>query len=971
MRTRLFTTAALAALALAGCQTGPEIGGEAPTLSEQQLPEGVTLVERVQRQGDEVVIPYSKYVLDNGLTVVLHEDDSDPLVHVDVTYHVGSGREEPGKSGFAHFFEHMMFQGSQNVGDEEHFRIVSEAGGTLNGTTNSDRTNYYQTVPRDQLEKVLYLEADRMGFLLPAVTQEKFEVQRETVKNERGQRYDNAPYGLLFERVGEAMYPEGHPYSWSTIGYIEDLNRADLDDLKRFFLRWYGPNNAVLTIGGDIEPAETLEAVVKYFGSIPRGPEVEEPDPAAYPVELDQDRYISMEDNVALPLLYMSFPTVHARHPDEPALDVLSSIMGDGRTSLLYKNLVKDGFAVQAQTSHGCRELHCAFTLLALPNPQSGKTLRDMEETIRASFEEFEERGVLDDDLERVKAGIVSDLIFGLESVSGKVSQLAFFETFTGSPDYIQEEIERYRSVTKEDVMRVYEEYVLDQPAVIMSIVPDGQPDAIAQADTWQRYERTIPKDAPGETTLALREPADGFDRSVLPGPSGEPPVVTVPDLYEAQLPNGVEVLGAVQDETPTTAIAIRIEAGQRDEPLGKLGLASLTAAMLNEATQRSTNEDLSNRLAKLGSTVSVSAGDRFTEITIRSLTENLGETLAIARERLLEPAFTQEDFARVKAQTIEGINFNKKEPSFVASTVFNSLLFGSENAFSYPDEGTIETVQDITLDDVRAFYEARYAAGAGSVVAVSDLSEAELTAALGEAIGDWSGEAPGRAPLAEFPALSTEALYLVDKPGAAQSEIRIGKRAMPFDATGEFYRANLANFILGGAFNSRINLNLREDKGYTYGARSFFNGTDDYGYFRAQAGVRTDVTAPSIEEFVSEIDGYGQGGITAGELAFTQEAIGRSEAREYETPRQKLGFLSQIQTYDLPRDFVERQQAILEGLTPGEVAEIADDHFATEDMIMVVVGDAASIRPSLEALGRRIVELDEDGLPKGVVGAD
>ncbi|MEM6514505.1 MAG: pitrilysin family protein, partial [Pseudomonadota bacterium] len=305
MRRTLISSLAVSLLVLSGCESAEEATTEAVA-----LPEGISLVETVGPTTDgSIVIPYTKYELDNGLTVILHEDNSDPLVHVDITYHVGSGREEVGKSGFAHFFEHMMFQGSENVADEEHFKIVSESGGTLNGTTNSDRTNYFQTVPSNQLEKMLWLEADRMGYFLDAVTQEKFEVQRETVKNERGQRVDNRPYGQLWERVGEAMYPEGHPYSWSTIGYIEDLNRVGLNDLKKFFLRWYGPNNATLTIGGKFETAQTLEWVKKYFGSIPRGPEVDKPVPT--PVVLESSRYLSMEDNVALPLMYMAIPTVH------------------------------------------------------------------------------------------------------------------------------------------------------------------------------------------------------------------------------------------------------------------------------------------------------------------------------------------------------------------------------------------------------------------------------------------------------------------------------------------------------------------------------------------------------------------------------------------------------------------------------------------------------------------------------------
>ncbi|MEP1231509.1 MAG: pitrilysin family protein, partial [Litorimonas sp.] len=525
--------------------------------SNVTLPAGVTLVETVAKKGDEVVIPYSKYTLANGLTVVLHEDKSDPLVHVDVTYHVGSGREEIGRSGFAHFFEHMMFQGSENVADEQHFKTITEAGGTLNGTTNSDRTNYFETVPANQLEKMLWLEADRMGYFLDAVTKEKFEVQRETVKNERGQRVDNQAYGLLFERVGEAQFPEGHPYSWSTIGYLEDLDRASLDDLKRFFLRWYGPNNATLTIGGDLDHEQTLAWIQKYFGSIPAGPEVKQPIPE--PVTLDADRYISLEDKAAqLPLLYMSWPTVHATHPDEAPLDVLQSIMGDGQTSLLYKNLQKPGLTVQASSGHGCRELSCSFTLFALANPARVQKLADMEKVIRDSLDEFEARGVEDDDLTRVKAGIVSGEIYGLESVNGKVSNLAAYQTFRGTPNGIGDDIARYEAVTKADVMRVYNKYIKGKAAVIMSIVPAGATGAIAKADTWDRYERTIPAPT-AESEVNWTLPEDDFDRSVEPSANGAVSA-KAPDTYTSRLANGIEVLGAVNNETPTTTINIRMK---------------------------------------------------------------------------------------------------------------------------------------------------------------------------------------------------------------------------------------------------------------------------------------------------------------------------------------------------------------------------------------------------------------------------
>lgn len=962
MKKQSLLVASMAAiLSLTGCDTQNTQQTSQVTSTDAKstaLPNGITKIASVAKKGDEIVIPFTKYQLDNGLTVILHPDNSDPLVHVDVTYHVGSGREEPGRSGFAHFFEHMMFQGSENVADEQHFGLITESGGTLNGSTNQDRTNYYETVPANQLERMLWLESDRMGFFLDAVTKEKFENQRETVKNERGQNYDNRPYGLLRERVNEALFPEGHPYSWSTIGYIEDLNRANLNDLKKFFLRWYGPNNATLTIGGDMDEAQTLAWVKKYFGGIPRGPEVE--NPVSEPVTLEQDRYISMQDNVSLPLMYMTYPTVHANHPDEAPLDVLMYILGTGKTSLLYKNMVKNGKAVQANANHGCAELSCQFSIFALPTP--GHSLAELEKIARDSFVEFETRGGANaDDLQRVKADIVSGLIYGLESVAGKVAQLASYQTYRQNPDAIGDDVARYENVTQEDVMRVYKKYIKDQHSVIMSIVPKGQGDKIIKADTWQRYERTIPENI-DDDSLVLRPGVSDFDRSVIPA-SGKNPSVKVPDIYQLTSKSGIKILGAVNDEVPTTSIRVRIPAGQTREPLDKLGLASLTAAMLGEATKKSTAEDLSNQLQKLGSSVYFSADNKYTTVSIRTLSKNLDQTMAVAIEQLTQPKFELADFERLQKQQIEGLKTAKKNAGATATQAFNKLVFGSNNSFAYANNGSIETVQNLTLADVTEFYNSFYGPANAEVIVVSNLGEEKVSQTL-KSLDVWQGKSSPMPALKDFPELKAGTLYFIDKPEAAQSEIRIGKRALKYDAVDEYYLADLMNYNLGGAFNSRINLNLREDKGYTYGARSFFYGDDLHGFFRAQAGVRADTTADSIVQFRNEIQSFGQDGLTVKELEFVKSAIGQRDARNYETPMQKLSFLSEIMTYNLDKGFVDQQNQILKNVSIETLNGLATKHLKLDEMITVVVGDKAVVMESLKPLFENIVEIDEQGNP-------
>ncbi|CAM3503859.1 Protease 3 precursor [Vibrio aerogenes CECT 7868] len=920
-----------------------------------KLPEGVQWIETKYEQPGKVSIPYSKYRLKNGLTVILSPDHSDPLVHVDVTYHVGSAREIPGRTGFAHFFEHMMFQGSKHVGDQEHSRLITEAGGSMNGSTNRDRTNYYETVPANQLEKVLWLESDRMGFLLEAISQRKFEIQRDTVKNERAQNYDNRPYGLIWEKMGEAMFPAQHPYSWQTIGYVKDLDVVDVNDLKAFFLRWYGPNNAVLTIGGDLNETQTLAWIQKYFGSIPSGPAVNKPEKK--PVSLQSDRFVTMEDRIQQPMVVIGWPTEYPGAKSQTSLDVLAQVLGDGSNSLMYQSLVKTQKAMSAGAFQKCGELACTFYMYAIRGSGSGNSLRELRDDMLSVVRKLADDGVVPERLDEIKGMSKADAIFALQSVDGKVRQLASNQTFYGQPDRMQEEIRNIEAVSPKSVHHVLSRYILNHPKVTLSVVPRGKKSLAVQTANFIAPEhKSAVHHKISDQDLQYRQVKDNFDRSLMPAVAS-PVNPKLPQLYSSYFDNGIEVMGTETEETPTVLITIRFPAGNRYVKTGKEGLAELTASLMEEGTLNHSSESIESALDKLGSTLSVSAGSYTTSMTISALSKNLEPTLAIVNDVLFHPKFSKSDFNRLKNQMIQGTIYQHQKLNWLASQATRQVLF-DHSVFSRVSDGTQASISGLTLEDVHNFYQHHYTPHGAQVVVVGDISEREAMKSL-SFLSHWKGDV---APLLDPQFVSPDGdqkIYLVDKAGASQSIVRFVRQGLPFHATGEQFLTQLTNFNLAGNFNSRMNQNLREDKGYTYGMNGYVSGNRETGAIIFSAPVRRDATVGAIQEIRKELEQFSKSGLSEEEMQFMRLAVGQQEALAYETPSQKAGLIAGIMTYSLDKDYLQQRNRIISAVKRDVLNQLAKKWFNPDDYQIIVVGDMKQLKPQLKKLNLPVEELE------------
>jgi zinc protease len=915
-----------------------------------QAPEGWELINKYTPAEGELGIAYEKWEMPNGLIVILHEDHSDPIVHVEVTYKVGSNRESMGKSGFAHFFEHMMFQGSKNVADEQHFKIVQGAGGNMNGTTNSDRTNYFETLPENMLETALWLEADRMGFLLDSVTTKKFEVQRATVKNEKSQNIENQPYALAYvEKMGEALYPQGHPYSWPVIGYVEDLNVVTVDDLKNFFLRWYGPNNAILTLSGDLTAEKAFPLVEKYFGPINKGKAVQKM--RVDKVILGSEKHTTYPDNIYFPLDLVVYPTVPNYDRDEPALDILAEVFGGNNNSPLYKNFVKTEKAVAASSSHPCRELGGEFTIQIFYSPKY--TQKEIEDLLKKTINEFDPTQINDDQLEAAKANMEANLIRVMESIQGKSSTLTQWAMLLGNRPYnLKDELERYRKVTKQDVINVFNKYIKTRNACYVHVVrrdPSLKDSSFSQNPYPGITDPSVEREYTGLTYVPITN--EKFDRSKRPVPGPTKPAI-VPDFWDTKMANGIKILGTKTTEVPAIDLIISIKGGHQMQAYNpkKIGLANLTAQMMNEGTKTMTPEAISLALDKLGASIRVTSGRDATTIFVSSLAKNIDGTLKLLEDILYNPRFDKEDFSRIKNQAIENFYTEEKNASLTATKAFNKLIYGEDHIFGASSSGTNKTLKNIDLDDVKEFYNKYYSAGLTTITVVGNTTKEEILPKL-SFLNKWEDKKVGL-PKLSFDHKPQKGIYVIDKVAAPQSQIRMGNMEDKYDHDGEHFKKQVANFPVGGSFNSRINLNLREDKGWTYGARTGIFGDEHPGIFVFSAGIKTRATDSALREVIKEFEKYQKDGVTAEELEYTKKAIRQGDVLNYQTSFQKAAFLNRIERFNLPKDFVAEQTKVLNGLTEAEIDAIAKKLVDMDKMIIVVVGDEELIEDGLKDLG-------------------
>jgi zinc protease len=886
-------------------------------------------------------IDYEKFTLPNGLDVILSEDHRLPLVAVNLWYHVGPANEEPGRTGFAHLFEHMMFQGSKHVPGDLHFKTVEAAGGTdLNGTTDFDRTNYFETMPADRLETALWLESDRMGYLLDDLDQGKLSNQQDVVRNERRQSVENQPYGIVEEELYHQLFPNGHPYYASVIGSHADIQAAKLEDVKGFFKQFYAPNNASLVIVGDINKAATRSLVEKYFGSLKRGADVPKRDLQTPPITAE--RRAVVKDQIELPRVYMAWLTSPIYKPGDADADIASGVLGGGKSSRLYKTLVyekqiaQDVSAQQQSLTYGS-----VFTIQVTARP--GHTPEELEKAIDEELKKLRESGPDAAEVDRARNVIETRIVEGLErfgGFEGVANRLNTYNHFLRNPGYLGDDLQRYRDVTPASVKTFAQQQLAPTARVVVHAV-QGQKNLGPSVATPK-----APKVAAGTGAEAIN--ADEAWRKDAPKP-GQATPIQLPTPTSFQLANGLTIFLNARPGLPVVSANLVVKTGSGANPPGKPGLANFTASMLDQGTTSRSALQIADQVAQLGASLRTTSTMDSTQTRGTSLRRNFDGLLELIADVNRHPAFPAQEIERQRASRIGSLAQQREAPNAVANAAMFAALYGPAHPYGFVELGTEASNKAMARDDLQAFWSQNFVANNAALIVSGQITEAELRPLVEKAFGDWARGTPSSPALAE-PATTPARLVVVDKPGSPQTELRVVAIGAP-RSTPDYEAVRVMNEELGGLFSSRINLNLREQHGYTYGAGSQFVFRRAAGPFIVYSGVRTDVTAPAVSEIYKEVRRMRDTPMKDDELAMAKDSLVRSMPSDFQTSDDVTATTASIYVYDLGLDYFSKYRSRLTAVTAEQAKAAAAKYLVPEKLVVVAVGDRSKIGGALQAL--------------------
>ena len=888
-------------------------------------------------KSDVMHIDYEEYTLDNGLKVVLHEDHSDPIVAQAIAFHVGSAREKEGKTGFAHFFEHMLFQRSENLPRNAFFNKIADMGGDFNGGTSNDYTIYYECVPRNALEKILWMESDRMGFFINTVTQSGLEREIDVICNEKRQTEVNNAFGMMDDVMCKNFFPKRHPYSWTVIGEFEDIKSATVEDVKEFYGTYYVPSNATLCIAGDFDPDEVKALIDKYFAEIPSHPVAK---PEVWDVTLDETKKLYYEDQFAsMAAVDVEWSSVASGHEDEAALDAFCSLFGRGKNSPLYKNIVEKNLAPNASAYNYARESagQVGINVTAYP----GVDIDDIMAAIEQAMADFEANGVDEDELATLKAQNETSAYRQLGSVLGKAMMLAQSKEFYGKADKFIDEIADFNKVTSEDIMRVYNKYIKGQNYVAVVAVPQGQPELsiegskLAELTMEDQSKQTMRSAAGAVVDDDYEHTPSKIDRSIEPDYMANTPKTGVPDIWRTALANGIQVAGITQNEIPMVNLTIAIDGGAILDPAGKRGTSAINASMMNEGTSEHTAFELEQALHKLGATARVSSSNKSTNISVSTLSKNLPAVMEIVNEMITKPGFDEAAFTRAVKSQKSSIQNALTSITSLGSRAATRLWLGD---CLYSDFATDESIDAITMDDIKAYYATLTPKNAHIDVA-GDVDLRTFKKALA-ALEGWEGPevAVPEITLGESAAPGT---YFIDFPGSKQSYIYIIGPGMKI-TDDEYHKLDVLNEKLGAGSAGRLFEVLRLQRGYTYGASSAFASTPEAGYFHAASSVQGSSTKESVALFKEIINGFGED-YTQEKLDGVKGAMLRANASAFETSASLVSILSSIRVNNLTDDFIAKEEEVVSDMTLEDIKAKAAEYLNTDNMVIVVVGDAAT----------------------------